>query len=98
MSQTIEAPVEISRPEGDEDQRHDSPWVVVVWNDPINLMSYVAFVFGKLFGYSKAEATRLMMQVHEEGRAIVSSGTREKGEYDVCRLHEHGLWATLRQD
>jgi ATP-dependent Clp protease adaptor protein ClpS len=98
VSQTIEAPAEVRLPEGDEQRHDDRPWIVVVWNDPINLMSYVAFVFRKLFGYSEPEATRLMLQVHEEGKAIVSSGTREKAEHDVARLHAHGLWATLRQD
>lgn len=74
------------------------PWVVLVWNDPINLMSYVAFVFQKVFGYSKAEAHKLMMQVHNEGKAVVSSGDRAEAERDVFRLHEHGLWATMQQD
>ena len=98
MSQTIEAPVEIQLPEDDDQHDHDRPWVVIVWNDPINLMSYVALVLRKLFGYSKEEATRLMLQVHNEGRAVVSSGEKEKAEFDVARLHAHGLWATLRQD
>ena len=98
MSQTTEAPVEVRLPEGDERRSNDSPWIVVVWNDPINLMSYVTFVLRKLFGYSEAEATKLMLQVHESGKAIVSAGTREKAEHDVARLHSHGLWATLRQD
>jgi ATP-dependent Clp protease adaptor protein ClpS len=73
----------------------DKPWVVIVWNDPVNLMSYVVFVFQKLFGYSREKATRLMMQVHHEGKAAVSSGSREKAESDVARLHAHGLWATM---
>lgn len=98
MSQTIEAPVETRLPEGDEQQHDDRPWVVIVWNDPINLMSYVTFVLRKLFGYSEAEATKLMLQVHNEGKAVVSSGTKEKAEFDVARLHAHGLWATLQQD
>ena len=76
----------------------DVPWIVLVWNDPVNLMSYVVFVFQKLFGYSREKATRLMMQVHNEGRAVVSSGTREKMEADVARLHAYGLWATLQKD
>lgn len=76
----------------------DRPWVVIVWNDPINLMSYVSFVFRKLFGYSKEKADALMLDVHEKGRAVVSSGPREKAEMDVFRLHEHGLWATMQQD
>ena len=67
-------------------------------NDPVNLMSYVTFVLQKLFGYSKDEATTLMLQVHHEGRAVVSSGPRSEAERDVFRLHEHGLWATMQQD
>ncbi len=76
----------------------DHPWKVIVWDDPINLMSYVTFVFRKLFGFSKEKAHHLMMQVHVEGRAVVASGNREKAELDVFRLHEHGLWATMEQD
>lgn len=76
----------------------DRPWVVLVWNDPINLMSYVSYVFRKLFGYSREKADELMMQVHVNGRAAVSSGPRESAERDVFRLHEHGLWATMQQD
>ena len=81
-----------------DDPGHERPWIVIVWNDPINLMSYVTFVFQKLFGYSVEKATKLMLEVHEQGKAVVSGGTREKAEYDVARLHAHGLWATLRQD
>ena len=92
------APVEIKEPTSDVDITPDRPWVVIVWNDPINLMQYVAFVFQKLFGYSKAKATQLMLQVHNEGKAVVSSGTREKAELDVHQLQAHGLWATLQQD
>ncbi|MGZ8687397.1 MAG: ATP-dependent Clp protease adapter ClpS [Gaiellaceae bacterium] len=98
MSQTIEAPIEVRLPEGDEQRHEDRPWIVIVWNDPINLMSYVTFVLRKLFGFSEAKATKLMLQVHNEGKAVVSSGTKEKAEFDVARLHGHGLWATLRQD
>jgi ATP-dependent Clp protease adaptor protein ClpS len=99
MSTTLApAEVEVEQPQQQEWSEHDRPWIVIVWNDPINLMSYVTFVFQKLFGYSKQEATRLMLQVHHEGKAVVSSGTREKAEYDVARLHAHGLWATMRQD
>jgi len=76
----------------------DRPWKVIVWDDPINLMSYVTFVLRKVFGYSEAKAHRLMMEVHVDGRAVVSSGTRDKAERDVFRLHEYGLWATLEQD
>ena len=73
-------------------------WNVIVWNDPINLMSYVTFVLQKVFGYSLEKATELMLDVHHKGRAAVSSGSREKAELDVFRLHEHGLWATMQQD
>ena len=92
------APVEIREPDLGEAGEVDTPWIVIVWNDPINLMSYVTFVFQKLFGYSKDKATALMLDVHHKGRAVVSSGTREKCELDVFRLHEHGLWATMQQD
>ena len=92
------AEVELERPAGEDDPKHERPWIVIVWNDPINLMSYVTFVFQKLFGYSEAEATKLMLQVHNEGKAVVSGGEREKAEYDVARLHAQGLWATMRQD
>jgi ATP-dependent Clp protease adaptor protein ClpS len=83
---------------GGEDVRPDTPWIVIVWNDPVNLMSYVVLVFQKLFGYSRAKATKLMLQVHHEGRAVVSSGTREKCEIDVARLHGYGLWATMQRE
>jgi ATP-dependent Clp protease adaptor protein ClpS len=79
----------------DESPDTDKPWLVIVWNDPINLMSFVTFVFQKLFGYSKEKATKLMLDVHHKGRAVVSSGTRERAELDVYRLHEYGLWATM---
>jgi ATP-dependent Clp protease adaptor protein ClpS len=83
---------------GAEDARPDTPWIVLVWNDPVNLMSYVVLVLQKLFGYSRPKATRLMLQVHHEGRAVVANGTREKCEVDVARLHGHGLWATMQRD
>ena len=92
------APAEVELPSGDTSQEPDRPWIVIVWNDPINLMSYVVLVFQKLFGYNREKATELMLDVHHKGRAVVSSGTREKAELDVFRLHEHGLWATMRQD
>jgi ATP-dependent Clp protease adaptor protein ClpS len=91
-------PSTVDVPASDEVVDPDRPWIVIVWNDPINLMSYVTYVFQKLFGYPRDEAERLMLQVHHEGRAVVSNGTREKAELDVFRLHEHGLWATMRQD
>lgn len=95
---STEAPLGVEETEDDVVESHDRPWVVIVWNDPINLMSYVTLVLQKLFGYSRARATRLMLQVHNDGKAVVSSGTREKAELDVSRLHAHGLWATMQQD
>ena len=92
------APVEIREVDVSEKTSSDRPWMVIVWNDPVNLMSYVVFVFQKLFGYSRKKATRLMRQVHDEGRAVVADGTREKCEADVARLHAHGLWATMEHD
>ncbi|MDP8958958.1 MAG: ATP-dependent Clp protease adapter ClpS [Actinomycetota bacterium] len=98
---TTTTPQRIDRPqvgrEIEDEVEAARPWQVVVWNDPVNLMSYVVHVFRKLFGYSKEKATRLMLQVHHEGRAVVSSGPREKAELDCYRLHHHGLWATLEQ-
>jgi ATP-dependent Clp protease adaptor protein ClpS len=96
MAQT--APVETERPVGDEDVVPDVPWIVIVWNDPINLMSYVVYVFQKLFGFPREKATRLMLDVHQKGRAVVSTGPRERCEFDVSRLHAHGLWATMQKD
>lgn len=81
-----------------EKREVDTSWVTVVHNDPVNLMSYVTYVLRKLFGYPKDQATKLMLQVHTEGQAIVSSGTREKMELDAQRLHAYGLWATVRRD
>ena len=88
----------VDQPLGAEDDKPDRPWVTIVWNDPVNLMTYVTYVLQKLFGYPKEKAEKLMLQVHYEGRAVVSSGTREQMEHDVARLHAHGLWATLSQD
>ena len=98
MTLVAAAPSTVVRPETDESTTLDTPWIVLVWNDPINLMSYVTFVFQKLFGYSLEKATSLMLDVHEKGRAVVSAGNREKAEMDVFRLHEHGLWATMQKD
>jgi ATP-dependent Clp protease adaptor protein ClpS len=80
-----------------EGERLADAWVTLVWNDPVNLMSYVTYVFRSYFGYPEAKATRLMRQVHEEGRAVVSSGNREQMEVDVQAMHSFGLWATLQQ-
>ena len=92
------APAEVQLPSTDDETIPDRPWIVIVWNDPINLMSYVVLVFQKLFGYNREKATELMLDVHHKGRAVVSSGTREKAEHDVARLHGHGLWATMQRD
>lgn len=92
------APVEVDKPDIGHESETETPWVVLVWNDPINLMSYVTFVLQKLFGYSLEKAQGMMLDVHEKGRAVVSSGSKEKAELDVFRLHEHGLWATMQQD
>ena len=92
------APLEVQEPELEELTLTDKPWIVIVWNDPVNLMDYVVYVFQKLFGYSREKATRLMLEVHHDGKSVVSHGTREKAEVDVARLHAHGLWATMEKD
>jgi ATP-dependent Clp protease adaptor protein ClpS len=81
----------------DLDIRADRPWLCVVWDDPVNLMTYVTHVFMVIFGYSHERATELMLKVHNDGRAVVSTGTREEMERDVQRLHEYGLWATIQR-
>jgi ATP-dependent Clp protease adaptor protein ClpS len=95
MASPKTVPVEV--PDVVETPAVDRAWVTVVWNDPINQMSYVTWVFQKLFGYPKEKAARLMLDVHHKGRAIVSSGARERMEYDATRLHGYGLWATVDQ-
>ncbi|MDQ2754532.1 MAG: ATP-dependent Clp protease adapter ClpS [Actinomycetota bacterium] len=92
------APTSVAEPEVTEVVDIDRPWKVIVWNDPINLMSYVTFVLQKLFGYGREKAEKLMLDVHLKGKAVVSHGPREKAELDVFRLHEHGLWATMEHD
>lgn len=91
------APAEIDRPTDLLSPNPDVPFLVIVWNDPINLMSYVTFVFQKLFGYSLQKAQKLMLEVHNDGKSVVSSGPREKAEFDTARLHAHGLWATMQR-
>jgi ATP-dependent Clp protease adaptor protein ClpS len=90
------APMEVEEADTDEVVVPDKPWVTIVWNDPVNLMSYVAFVFQKYFGYSKEKAHKLMMDVHEKGKAVVSNGSREEMERDVEAMHGYGLWATMQ--
>ena len=92
------APAQLDRPDTDEDVGQDRPWVAIVWNDPVNLMSWVTHVLMELFGYSREKAEVMMLDVHQKGRAAVSSGSREQMEHDVARLHGKGLWATLQQD
>ncbi len=77
---------------------NDRLWVTIVWDDPVNLMSYVTYVFMELFGYTKEHATELMLKVHNDGKAVVSNGSREEMERDVQRLHEYGLWATISKE
>lgn len=95
---TAPAPVELDRPRSEEDRRPDLPWLAIVWNDPINLMSYVTYVFQTVFGYPRAKAEKLMLDVHHNGKAVVASGTREEMERDVEILHSYGLWATVKRD
>jgi ATP-dependent Clp protease adaptor protein ClpS len=78
--------------------RPDLPWLTIVWNDPINLMSYVTYVFQAVFGFGKEKAEKLMMDVHKKGRAVVASGAREEMERHVEVLHSYGLWATVKKD
>jgi ATP-dependent Clp protease adaptor protein ClpS len=92
------APVELERPASKESVATDAPWVTIVWNDPVNLMSYVTYVFQTYFGYDTAKAEKLMMDVHEKGRAVVSNGSREEMERDTEAMHEYGLWATFSKD
>ncbi|MFZ4511210.1 MAG: ATP-dependent Clp protease adapter ClpS [Candidatus Nanopelagicales bacterium] len=92
------APTELERPDVDEVVSADTPWITIVWNDPVNLMSYVTYVFMTYFHYSREKAEKLMMQVHEDGRSVVSAGSREEMERDVTAMHSYGLWATLAKD
>src|SRR5437764_1283479 len=88
----------IQKPVADEDVKPDRPWVTIVWNDPVNLMSYVTYVFQKVFGYARPKAEKLMLDVHHRGKAVVSAGTREVMERDAEVLHGYGLWATVSHD
>jgi ATP-dependent Clp protease adaptor protein ClpS len=101
MEQVIVTPDTLEEPDVTEDvnpqdvTEQERPWLVIVHNDPVNLMSYVTWVLMKLFGYQRAKAHKLMLEVHNNGRAVVSSGPREKAELDCFRLHAYGLWATM---
>ena len=92
------APTELERPDTDEVVELDRPWITIVWNDPVNLMSYVTYVFMTYFKYPREKSEQLMMQVHHDGRAVVSNGTREEMERDVGAMHSYGLWATMAKD
>ncbi len=92
------SPVELDQPETDDLTALATPWVTIVWNDPVNLMNYVSFVFQTYFGYSRKKAEKLMLEVHNDGKSVVASGSREEMERDVQAMHEHGLWATMEKD
>jgi ATP-dependent Clp protease adaptor protein ClpS len=92
------APVELDEPRSQEETRTEPPWITLVWNDPVNLMSYVAWVFGEYFGYDRAKSETLMLDVHTKGKAVVSSGSREEMERDTEAMHGYGLWATFQKD
>ncbi|WP_049571538.1 ATP-dependent Clp protease adapter ClpS [Streptomyces sp. SBT349] len=102
MDHVSAIPMEIERTEAERAQEVDPvpdvPWITIVHNDPVNLMSYVTYVFQAYFGYSKDKAKKLMMDVHHKGRAVVSQGSREEMERDVQAMHGYGLWATLQRD
>lgn len=97
MTMTMPMPTRLDEPFTDDLFEPATPWVVVVWDDPINTMEYVVFVFQKLFGFNRDKATKLMLEVHNNGKSAVTSGTKDEAERDVFRLHEYGLWATLEQ-
>jgi ATP-dependent Clp protease adaptor protein ClpS len=98
MAGAVQLPVEERVEEVDDSVAPDRPWVTIVWDDPVNLMSYVTYVFQDVFGYTREKAQRLMLNVHQLGKAVVSTGTREEMERDVAQLHAAGLWATLAHD
>ena len=93
----MSAPMPVETEEPEEALVVDRPWVTVVWTDPVNLMSYVTYVFETYFGYSRKKAEKLMLEVHNDGRSTVSSGSREEMERDVQAMHEYGLWATMER-
>lgn len=92
------APMELSETDSDAATKPENPWLTIVWNDPVNLMSYVTFVFMNYFGYPRDKAEKLMLDVHHKGRAVVSSGSREEMERDATAMHSYGLWATVSRD
>ena len=92
MAQTLE------RVEVDQQIALDTPWVAIVWNDPVNLMSYVSYVFRSYFGFAREQAQEIMLQVHNNGRAVVATGSREEMERHAEAMHDFGLWATVQRD
>jgi ATP-dependent Clp protease adaptor protein ClpS len=94
----VTSPVELDEPRQAEDVDVARPWVTLVWNDPVNLMSYVTYVFQSYFGYSRAKSEKLMLDVHQKGRAAVAHGDREEMERHVEALQGFGLWATMQKD
>lgn len=92
------APAEATRAETEEEAVVDRPWLTIVWNDPVNLMDYVTYVFQRVFGYSKTKAEKLMLDVHHKGKAVVAAGARESMERNAETLHGYGLWATVSHD
>jgi ATP-dependent Clp protease adaptor protein ClpS len=92
------APAQIQRPETEDVTVPDRPWVTIVWNDPVNLMTYVTYVFQRVFGYPKPKAEKLMLDVHHKGKAVVAAGAREAMERNAETLHGYGLWATISHD
>lgn len=97
MAAPLPAPTRHVEPVIDDDAMADVPWQAIVWNDPVNLMSYVTYVLQKLFGYPEPKATALMLDVHQKGKAAVSAGDKDKIEGDVAKLHAAGLWATMQK-
>lgn len=97
LSTPATAPVRERDTDLDERTTPDGPWDVIVWDDPVNLMSYVVFVFRKIFGFPEPVARKLMLEVHNQGRALVASEPREQAEFYVQQLHQHGLQATMQR-
>jgi len=93
----IESPTVVPEEATDTKTRHGRPWKVIVWDDPVNLMNYVVYVFQTLFGMSKEEATQRMLEVHHQGRSLVATTGREDAEIYVDKLHSYGLQATMEQ-
>lgn len=98
MSAVSLAPSEVEETSAAEWTQLEQPWSCTVWDDPINLMSYVTYVFMTYFKYDRERAERLMLVVHTEGRAAVSHGTREEMERDAAAMHSYGLWATVTRN